>query len=381
MSDNLLKTPLSQIWEDMGARMVEFAGYSMPVQFKDGVIKEHLWTRENAGLFDVSHMGPCVFELNEKAGLSFEDAHIEIAKIVEKVLPADVQGLKRGQIRYSMILNENGGIIDDLMVARPFEDEKQGSLYIVVNAGGKEKDFEIFNGLGNAKIKRLDENALVALQGPKAKETIGIISEEAKNLKFMHYGVFKTSFGECFISRSGYTGEDGFEILIPKENAKAATEALLANENIKPIGLGARDSLRLEAGLSLYGHDLDETISPIEADLAWTIQKTRRERGDFLGAARILSELKNGASKSRIGISLKDKAPAREGTIIADENGNEIGIVTSGGFSPSKSMPIAMGYVTKAYSNQGTKLNLIVRGKAREAEVVALPFVSHNYHR
>ncbi len=381
MSD-LKTTPLSQKWADMGARMVEFAGYSMPVQFKDGVIKEHLWTRENAGLFDVSHMGPAFFHLNQKEEIEPDLAHIKVAKILEQVLPCDIQGLKRGQIRYTMILNLDGGIIDDMMVARPLNDEDQGSLYIVVNAGGKDVDFSIFNDLGgtDAYVERHDENGLIALQGPKAKEVIKILNPDAANLGFMSYANFETPFGDVIIARSGYTGEDGFEILVQKEYAAALSSALLDNKNVKPIGLGARDSLRLEAGLCLYGHDLDQTISPVEADLKWTIQKCRRERADFSGAERVLNEFTNGPSRKRVGIEFLDKAPAREGVEI-HKDGAQIGVITSGGFSPCLNKPIAMGYIDNAFSEIGTEIDLMVRGVARPAKICALPFVPHNYYR
>ncbi len=381
LMSELKTTPLSQKWADMGARMVEFAGYSMPVQF-DSVIKEHLWTRENAGLFDVSHMGPAFFHLSDHEGLTPDAAHCEVAKILEQVLPCDIQGLKRGQIRYTMILNKDGGIIDDMMVARPLYDGEQGSLYIVVNAGGKDADFAIFNDLGGARaeVERWDDHALIALQGPKAKDVILSVAPEASALGFMSYGVFHTNFGDIIIARSGYTGEDGFELLVDAEHSLALTEFLLSNDSVKPIGLGARDSLRLEAGLCLYGHDLDETISPIEADLKWTIQKCRRERGDFTGSARVLGELANGASKKRVGIEFLDKAPAREGVEI-HKNGARIGVITSGGFSPCLNKPIAMAYVDAAYAAIGTEIDLMVRGVARPAKICALPFVPHNYYR
>ncbi|KAF0185505.1 MAG: aminomethyltransferase [Hyphomonadaceae bacterium] len=383
MSEQLKTTPLTDLWSEMGGKMVEFAGYNMPVQFPEGVVKEHLWTRENAGLFDVSHMGPAFFRLIEKAGLAPEAAHIEIAKIIEQVLPCDVQGLKRGQIRYTCLLNLDGGIIDDMMVARPLNDDEQGSLYVVVNAGGKEVDFSIFNelGEGNVTVDRWDENALIALQGPKAKDAIKALNPNAADLGFMNYAKFETPFGDAIIARSGYTGEDGFEILVMKEYAVALCAQLLSNENVKPIGLGARDSLRLEAGLCLYGHDLDETISPIEAGLAWTIQKCRRERANFPGASRILNEIANKPSRKRIGIEFLDRAPAREGTIIQNQNGDDIGIVTSGGFSPSLNVPIAMGYVATEFAAIGTQIRLMVRGTARDARVCAMPFVPHNYFK
>lgn len=383
MSQELLQTPLSGLWAEMGARMVEFACYNMPVQFKDGVIKEHVWTRENAGLFDVSHMGPSNYELLDKSGLTPDEAHIKIAKVLEPILPCDIQGLKRGQIRYTTLLNDDGGIIDDLMVARPVSDFDQGGLYIVVNAGGKLEDWRIFDeiGAGIAKTIRLDENALVALQGPKAKEAIKIIAPEAANLGFMSFNKFQAKWGEVTISRSGYTGEDGFEILLGKDFCLEAINELLASEDVKPIGLGARDSLRLEAGLCLYGHDLDNSISPIEADLKWTIQKCRRERADFKASARILGELASGPSRKRVGIEFLDKAPAREGVEIQDQDGNKIGIITSGGFGPSLGGPLAMAYVDSKFAEIGTPVNLMVRGVARPAKICGMPFVPHNYYR
>lgn len=382
MSENLLNTPLTSLWVQKGARMVGFAGYNMPVQFSDGVVKEHLWTRQNAGLFDVSHMGPAFFKLKNKDGLSPDEAHIKIAKILEKVLPCDIQGLKRGQIRYTTLLNENGGIIDDLMVARDIFDCEQGNLYLVVNAGGKNQDFDIFNKLSaEAEIERWDENALIALQGPKAKDVMANICPEACELAFMNFKFFKTKLGDVIISRSGYTGEDGFEILIMAKDAVNFVENLLNDDLVKPIGLGARDSLRLEAGLCLYGHDLDETISPIEADLKWTIQKCRRDNGDFIGAQRILNELENGVKRKRVGIEFLDKAPAREGVEIQNQIGEKIGIITSGGFGPSLGAPLAMAYVDAEYAEIGTPINLIVRNIARPAKICAMPFIAHNYHR
>ena len=379
MTENLKATILSNLWAEMGGKMVGFAGYNMPVQFKEGVVKEHLWTRENAGLFDVSHMGPCYIHLKDKGDLNPEESHIKIAKILEQVLPCDIQGLKIGQIRYTTLLNDDGGVIDDLMVAR----DARGSLYVVVNAGGKEEDFAIFEkvGAGELVVERLDMNGLIALQGPKAKEVIKSVAVEAANLNFMNFAHFKSEFGALIIARSGYTGEDGFEILVLADNGVKLCEFLLANDDVKPIGLGARDSLRLEAGLCLYGHDLDQTISPIEADLKWTIQKCRRERGDFNGSARILDELANKPKRLRVGIEFLDKAPAREGVEIHSKDGRKIGVITSGGFGPSVGTPIAMGYVETEFAAIGTEIDLIVRGTPRPAKIGALPYVPHNYYK
>ncbi len=379
MTENLKATILSNLWAEMGGKMVGFAGYNMPVQFKEGVVKEHLWTRENAGLFDVSHMGPCYIHLKDKGDLSPEESHIKIAKILEQVLPCDIQGLKIGQIRYTTLLNDDGGVIDDLMVAR----DASGSLYVVVNAGGKEEDFAIFDsvGAGELVVERLDMNGLIALQGPKAKEVIKTVTADAANLNFMNFAHFESDFGALIIARSGYTGEDGFEILVLADNGVKLCEFLLANSDVKPIGLGARDSLRLEAGLCLYGHDLDQTISPIEADLKWTIQKCRRERGDFNGSARILNELANKPKRLRVGIEFLDKAPAREGVEIHSKDGRKIGVITSGGFGPSLGAPIAMGYVETEFAAIGTEIDLIVRGTPRPAKIGALPYVPHNYYK
>ena len=379
MTENLKATILSNLWAEMGGKMVGFAGYNMPVQFKEGVVKEHLWTRENAGLFDVSHMGPCYIHLKDKGDLSPEESHIKIAKILGQVLPCDIQGLKIGQIRYTTLLNDDGGVIDDLMVAR----DASGSLYVVVNAGGKEEDFAIFDsvGAGELVVERLDMNGLIALQGPKAKEVIKTIAADAANLNFMNFAHFESDFGALIIARSGYTGEDGFEILVLADNGVKLCEFLLANSDVKPIGLGARDSLRLEAGLCLYGHDLDQTISPIEADLKWTIQKCRRERGDFNGSARILNELANKPKRLRVGIEFLDKAPAREGVEIHSKDGRQIGVITSGGFGPSLGAPIAMGYVETEFAAIGTEIDLIVRGTPRPAKIGALPYVPHNYYK
>jgi aminomethyltransferase len=385
MSDTeaLKTTAVTSVWQAMpGARMVPFAGYLMPVQFADGVMKEHLWTREKCGLFDVSHMGPAFFSLNDQ-GLKGDAAHAAIAAIAETILPCDVAGLAPGQLRYTTLPNADGGVLDDLFVGRPANPESQGTLYFVVNAGCKEQDFAIIAkaGEGKATLERADDRALIALQGPKAIDVIGNVGNGPKKLGFMEFMTLDGPFGTVVLSRSGYTGEDGFEVLVKADRAGEFVRTMLANANVKPIGLGARDSLRLEAGLCLYGHDLDETTSPIEAGLAWTIQKVRRERADFPGAARILNELAQKPSRKRVGLMVKDKAPAREGAEIRDTAGRKVGVVTSGGFAPSLNAPIAMGYVETALSAVGTELDLIVRDQPRRAVVTALPFVPHNYHR
>lgn len=388
MAENgLNKLPLDSLWRARTSKFGDFAGYDMPIQF-EGLIAEHNWTRTHAGLFDVSHMGPCFFALPKGHGLTGDDAHKAVAKIIERLVPADIQGLKPGQVRYTMLLNPEGGVLDDLMIARPFQPESQGDLYIVVNAGCKHEDWALIEKTvgADASLVRGDNRALLALQGPKAEASLLAAFADAdiqalKNSEFMNVMRVETAeHGRLTITRSGYTGEDGFEILIRPEFATSFAEKLLAQPDVKPVGLGARDSLRLEAGLCLYGHDLDPTTSPIEADLAWTIQKRRREAADFPGAARILNELKNGPARKRVGIRPKDRAPAREGVEI-QKDGKTIGVVNSGGFSPVLNAPISMGYVDAAAAAPGTQVELIVRGQARAAEIVPLPFVPHQYKK
>lgn len=366
-SEDLKKTPLYDAHVAAGARMVPFAGYSMPVQYKDGVLKEHLWTREHAGLFDVSHMG--------QARLRGENP----AKSFEKVVSADYQGLKPGKQRYGVLLNAQGGIVDDLMTARPDDD----GLFVVVNGACKDNDYAIIARelAGEATVTRLEDRALLALQGPEAAAVLAAHVPEAAQMVFMDARAL-TAFGvDAIISRSGYTGEDGYEISVPAHAAERVWNTLLADERVKPIGLGARDSLRLEAGLPLYGHDLDETVSPIEAGLNFAVGKSRREAGDYLGAARISKELAGDLSRVRVNLKVLEGAPAREGAEIADEAGAVIGKVTSGGFAPSLGYPIAIGFAPPAFAAVGTRLKVIVRGKPAAAEVVASPFVPNRYVR
>ena len=368
MSDqDLKKTPLFDAHVAAGARMVPFAGYSMPVQYKDGVLKEHLWTREHAGLFDVSHMG--------QARIRGENP----AKAFEKVVSADYQGLKPGKQRYGVLLNAQGGIVDDLMTARPDGD----GLFVVVNGACKDNDYAIIARelAGEATVTRLEDRALLALQGPEAAAVLAAHIPEAAQMVFMDAKAL-TAFGvDAIVSRSGYTGEDGYEISVPADAAERVWNTLLDDERVKPIGLGARDSLRLEAGLPLYGHDLDETVSPIEAGLNFAVGKSRREAGDYLGSARIAKELAGELPRVRVNLKVLEGAPAREGAEIADEAGAVIGKVTSGGFAPSLGYPIAIGFAPPAYAAIGTKLKVIVRGKAAAAEVVASPFVPNRYVR
>ena len=366
MTETLKTTPLHEAHVALGARMVPFAGYSMPVQYRDGVLKEHLWTREHAGLFDVSHMG--------QARLRGADP----LAAFEKVTPSDFVGLKPGKQRYSVLLNAQGGVIDDLMAARPDDD----GLFVVVNGACKDNDYAIIAKAlaGVAEVERLEDRALLALQGPEATAVLAVHIPQAAEMAFMDSRAL-TAFGtNVILSRSGYTGEDGYEISVPAEKAVGIWALLLGDARVKAIGLGARDSLRLEAGLPLYGHDVDETVSPIEADLGFSVAKRRRKAGDFPGAARILSELETGPARTRVALKVEG-APAREGAEIADEAGATIGVVTSGGFSPSLGHPIAIGFAPPGHVQPGARLKVIVRGKAQAAEVVSLPFVPHRYVR
>jgi aminomethyltransferase len=378
----LKKTPLHAMHLRLGARMAEFGGYDMPIQYADGIMAEHNWTRTHAGLFDVSHMGPSFLSLPQLGG--GDDAHRKIASIVERLVPSDIAGLAPGKVQLTVLLNEDGGIIDDLMIGRPPRDDQQGGLYLVVNAGTKESDFALLQQAagGEAELHRADDRALIAIQGPEAEAVIAGILPGAIDLTFMTFRQIKdTPFGNVIATRCGYTGEDGFEILVPAEHGEAFANRLLEDPRVKPIGLGARDSLRLEGGMCLYGHDIDATKTPVAASLSWMISKPRRERGDFPGAQRILGELKQGVPSKRVGIKPLGRAPAREGTEIQNTDGETIGVVTSGGFGPTVNGPVAQGYVDSTYSKAGTPLKLIVRGKALEAEVATLPFVPAKYKR
>lgn len=381
-ADNLKTTPLTERHIALGGRMVPFGGYSMPVQYPSGIIGEHKWTREHAGLFDVSHMGPSFLLLNQKSGDPEAD-HQAVAALVEPLVCGDIRGLKPGQVRYTLLLNDSGGALDDLMVARPRDPAWAGSLYIVVNAGTKDADFaRIAAAAGDrATLNRADNCGLLALQGPKAAAVMADIVPEATELGFMTYGSFKTAFDTLVVARSGYTGEDGFEILVEPEHAAALWDRLLSDERVKSIGLGARDSLRLEAGLPLYGHDLDETISPTEAGLGFAVSKRRREAMDFPGAERIVREYAGDLRRIRIGIQFDGRLPVREGAPLVDAAGNEIGRVTSGGFSPSLTAPIALGFVPPDHAHEGGRVTAIVRDKPIEGTIVKLPFVPHRYFR
>jgi aminomethyltransferase len=357
--------PLDAWHRARGARMVPFAGYHMPVQY-EGVIAEHLWTRTNAGLFDVSHMGQ----------LTFHGPNVDVA--LETLLPGDLQMLKDGRLRYSMLLDENGGIIDDLMATR-----RRDHFYLVVNGATKKGDIEEFERRlpRGIIVDHWKEQALLALQGPRAAEVLDALVPGVAELSFMQGGQFDLAGTPAWVSRSGYTGEDGFEISIPASAAAAVADSLLANDAVKPIGLGARDSLRLEAGLPLYGHDLDRQTTPVMADLQFAIGKRRRAEGGFPAAARIVGEIDQGPVLRRVGLNVDGRQPVREGALILDGEGNELGRVTSGTFSPSLQRPIAMGYVAAAHAQPGTPLKLEQRGKIFDAMVTPMPFVPHRYHR
>jgi len=366
--DELQKTPLWRLHVASGGKMVPFAGYDMPVQYEGmGVLKEHVHTRMAAGMFDVSHMGQALLTGNDPAAA------------LEKIVPGDIRGLAPFKTRYTVLLNDAGGILDDLMVTR--WDDK--TLFLVVNAACKDKDFAYIEKMigGEVKLQYLADRALLALQGPKAESVLARFMPEARSLSFMSAVKTKYEGHEIYLSRSGYTGEDGFEISVPADYAEAFAKKLLGENEVKLIGLGARDSLRLEAGLCLYGHDLDENKTPVEANLKWVIPKRRREEKNFRGAEKIVAQLADGTQILRVGIKPEGRAPVRENTPLTAPDGSDAGIVTSGGFGPTADGPVAMGYVRSDLSAVGTKLNALLRGTMRPCEVVALPFVKTNYKK
>ncbi len=364
-TDTALTLPLDAWHRAQGARTVPFAGYQMPVQY-DGIMAEHLWTRSHAGLFDVSHMGQ----------LTFHGANVDRA--LEALLPGELQLLKDGRLRYSMLLDEEGGIIDDLMATR-----RDDHFYVVVNGATKAGDIDQFRARLPSTIilDHMKEQALLALQGPEAVDVLDALAPGVAELSFMQGAPFRIGDTPAWISRSGYTGEDGFEISIAASAAAAVADALIADDRVKPIGLGARDSLRLEAGLPLYGHDLDTATTPVMAGLQFAIGKRRRAEGGFAGAMRILAELDQGPAQRRIGLLVDGKQPVREGAVLLDGEGSEVGRITSGGHSPSLGRPIAMGYVAATLAEPGTALTLEQRGKLFAASVTPMPFVPHRYHR
>ena len=370
-AESLKTVSLDALHRELGAKMVPFAGYSMPVNYPLGVLKEHLQTRAEAGLFDVSHMG--------QAELVGED----VAEALETLVPGDIRSLKPGQVRYTLLLNDAGGIIDDLMVTRPAESGMENILYLVVNAACKDGDFKHIADklVGRANLKRRDSAALLALQGPKSAAVLDQILPGVSSMDFMTSRVVIWEGMAVRLFRSGYTGEDGYEISIEAEAAERFARILLTHSEVQPIGLGARDSLRLEAGLCLYGSDINITTTPVEASLTWVIGKRRRDEGGFPGAVEILGQVASGALRKRIGIRPLGRAPARGQTEIQNKDGDAIGKITSGGFGPSVNGPIAMGYVEMPFSTVGTPLTLIVRGHPMPAEVAKLPFVRHRYFK
>lgn len=357
--------PLDSWHRDRGARMVPFAGYHMPVQY-EGIIAEHLWTREHAGLFDVSHMGQLLVH-----GQGADRA-------LEALMPGDFVQQKDLRLKYSLLLAEDGGIFDDLMATRRGED-----FYLVVNGATKFTDIDVMESSlpRSVVLDHMKEQALLALQGPQAGAVLGAIVPGVNDLIFLEGGAFHALGMGMWISRSGYTGEDGFEISLPAAKAWELADAILADERVRPIGLGARDSLRLEAGLPLYGHDIDRSTTPVMAGLEFAINKRRRQEGGFPGAARIIGELDSGPVQKRVGLNIEGRQPVREGALVLDDEGNEIGRVTSGGFSPTLQRPIAMGYVASSLATVGTALKLEQRGRLFDATIAAMPFVPHRYHR
>ena len=361
-STDLRQTPLHALHVALGGKMVPFAGYEMPVQYPTGIIAEHLHTRTKAGLFDVSHMGQVTLP-----GVT--------AAMLETLVPGDIAGLAEGRMRYSLLLNDEGGIIDDLMALRVDD-----GLQLVVNAATKDGDVAHLRArLGaSADVVLHDDRALLALQGPEAAAVLArIAGTGVTTMPFLSCA----QVGELFITRSGYTGEDGFEISVAADRAVELAERLLAEPEVLPIGLGARDSLRLEAGLCLYGHDMDENTDPVTANLAWAIGKRRKMDKDFLAADVIMGKLANGTPKKRVGILPDGKAPARDGVEVADKLGRIIGKITSGSFGPTLNAPVAMGYVETQFAKDGTEVDLMVRGKAMPAHVAPMPFVPHRYKR
>lgn len=371
--ESLRRTPLYDFHLSLGAKIVPFAGYEMPVQYKDGIIAEHKWTREKAGLFDVSHMG--LIRISGK----------DSAKVLESFLPVDCDLLKKGSQKYSYLLNENGGILDDLMITN------YGDFYIIVaNASRKENDFVMIaescdkarkNG-ADIKVEALSDYALLALQGPKAREVMESFNPALKELFFMQATQAKIMDCDCLVSCSGYTGEDGYEIAIPADKARDFVTALLKNPDVAPIGLGARDTLRLEAGLCLYGNDITESVTPAEAGITFAISKRRREEASFPGAAAVLSGINNGTDIRLAGVKVDSKIPVRHGDeVLATESGEKVGEITSGSFSPTLNYPIALALIDDAFAAKGTKLQVKGRRENIPVTVTPLPFVPHHYHK
>lgn len=372
MSD-LLQTPLHDLHVELGAKMVPFAGYSMPVQYPMGVMQEHLHTRAKAGLFDVSHMGQVVVR-----GADYAVA----AAALETLIPVNIQGLGENRQRYGFFTNDDGGIMDDLMLAN-----RGDHVFVVVNAACKGPDIAHMKTLSGVEVTEITDRALLALQGPAAEAVLAKMDPKAADMRFMDVTDLTLNGATCWVSRSGYTGEDGYEISVPADDAVELAQALLAHDDVEPIGLGARDSLRLEGGLCLYGHDIDTGTTPVEAGLNWAIQKVRRtdgaRAGGFPGADKILDELANGAARKRVGLRPSGRAPMREGVALfaTEESSDQIGTITSGGFGPSVEGPVAMGYVPSDLAADGTTLYGELRGKRLPVTVTSLPFIPANFKR
>ena len=372
---DLLTTPLNALHRELGAKMVPFAGYDMPVQYPAGVMKEHLHCRAKAGLFDVSHMGQVI--------LRAPGGYAQAASEMEALVPVDLLGLGEMRQRYGFFTNDQGGILDDLMLAN-----RGDHMFVVVNAACKAGDIAHMRAhLPGCEVEEITDRALLALQGPAAEAVLDALVPGAAEMRFMDVAILPSEFGELWISRSGYTGEDGYEISVSDAQAEALARALLAHDDVEPIGLGARDSLRLEAGLCLYGHDIDETTSPVEASLIWGIQKVRRaggaREGGFPGAERILDEMANGAARARVGLRPEGRAPMREGTQLFEnaEGGAAVGQVTSGAYGPTIEAPMSMGYLPRPLATEGTVIYGEVRGKRMPVKVAKLPFTPANFKR
>ena len=375
MAQALRKTPLYDLHRDLGAKLTEFAGYEMPVQYGLGILGEHQHTRAKAGLFDVSHMGQVILR-----GRSYQ----ETALALEKLLPTDVLGLEVGRQRYGLLTTNSGGILDDLMFSN-----RGDHIFIVLNAACKNSDIKHLKSLLEPEIlvEEVLNRALIALQGPASETVLGELNPQVKNMKFMDVETLLVSGVECWISRSGYTGEDGFEISIPAADAELVTRSILSNENVEFIGLGARDSLRLEAGLCLYGHDINQATTPVEASLTWAIQKVRRANGEraggFIGSKIILKQLDEGTERKRVGFLPQTRAPMREGVEVfeTERSKDTIGIITSGGYGPTVGHPVAMGYIDSKYAQNKNNLFGELRGKRVPVKVSKIPFVPLNFKR
>ncbi|WP_438952112.1 glycine cleavage system aminomethyltransferase GcvT [Porticoccus sp.] len=366
----LKATPLKALHLELGARMVPFAGYDMPVQYPAGIMAEHLHTRASAGLFDVSHMGQVVIGGDGAVAA------------LERLVPVELEHLPINRQTYALFTNAQGGILDDLMISRWAQDR----FFLVVNAACKEQDLgHLVNALPGFAIDYLEDRGLLALQGPAAADVMAQLAPEVCKLVFMSGCRVSLAGADCFVTRSGYTGEDGFEISVPADATDALARTLLSFDQVKPVGLGARDSLRLEAGLCLYGHDLDTTTTPVQAGLLWSISKSRRPDGEkaggFPGAEVIFKEIQQGVTRRRVGLQIEGRAPVREGTVLIDDGGQQVGVVTSGGFGPTLEAPLAMGYVSSAYAAAGTQLHALVRDKPRPVSVIKMPFVPQRYYR